>query len=687
MDILLNNPREAAASKLVQPAMTFFPVDGAKLELKEEPVPGAQMAELNAEQPKAEEATTIQKHFRGYLTRKWRHGVEHPAQPFNRNLHYLKNFDSTRLFLPANTDLEAGDRYRLLGMDLPELLAAAHCDPPAPDRENLPTILLNRYTRLDPRLHIPVDKLNWKVEESYTNLEFKKKLNKSLAKSASKSAQSIQVHDLGYSDDFEDQIGAMDTSRKKSSQGSDSYIEDLVQSKSLSASRRQITRRSRGPKRGAEELNKQSSILDNESSGFGFLQDQKPNQINKSASRLNTEQSEEDSNPFGVARKPNPAQARKDSDNFQDSVEDLTQGPAQQRFPNSPRDKPQRRNKFKEHQAPINNVSKDHDFGAPIQKKPPSLELDPKIYSDLAFPELPSQREAAITKSNGQTSKLVAEELQRMKAVVSELEELNALDSPTKMGNPHKGLVIKKMAENEALTKRLINKIMFAREQTWEFAQNEQQELGRDEDLQHLIKSGIREAMSELRVPGLAGPGPLESLQKPQAAGETASQVYEAAAAPDKHKPFDELYFQAAGSAARLQSADRLSEQQYISDLENRVRKLKQVEADFNEAALARKAELERETEKRDRERAISRELAARRRQFAAKYDIGRFEPRRPPAPAEDAQTNKSGRSQARLAGSGVVSDYSESKEQIQNISWVESEVSGKKTNKFTVFS
>lgn len=680
MDILLDNPRENPSHP--QPAMTFFPSDNAQLlspPQADPPLPGANLEDLAAEQPKASEAVTIQRHFRGYLTRKWRQAADpRPPVPFDPQLHYLRTFDASRLFLPARPDLEAGDRYRLLGMNLPQLLAAAHSEEPVPSRETLPSVLLTRYSRLDPRLHMPADKLNWKVEESYANLEFRKKLNKSLARSASKSALSAQGGDLGYSDDFEDQAVALDSSRKKSSQASDSYIEDLAQSRSLSASRRQLSRRSRGPRRVGEELNRQTSILDNESSGFGFLQDQK--QPIRSPSRLNTEQSEEDSNPFGVVRRAPQPPARKDSDQFHDSGEDLLQGQAAHRLPTTPRDKPPPKNKFREHQAPVREFP--DEFGKASPKKLQPIQLDPKIYSEPVFLEPTAVREQPVARAGSQHSKLVADELQRMKAVVNELEELNALYSQAKMGHPHKGVVIKKMAENEALTKRLINKVMFAREQTWEFARPDQQPPDPEADLQHLVQIAVREALSELAVPAKDA---LQPLTAPKTAETEESHVGQLIAASGRPKPFDELYYRAAGSTTRLQSADRQSEEQYLTDLESRVRKLRQVEADFNDAAVARKAELEKEREKRERQREIGHELASRRREFAAKYDLRRFGPRtRPPAvPAESLiQPKPSGRS----LGSAQASDYSESKEQLE-ISWIESEVSGKKTNKFTVYS
>jgi len=664
MDILLNNPRDA--SKQSEQAMTFFPSEAAPQLAKEAPVPGVDAAALAREQPKATEAVTIQKHFRGYLTRKWRRDLERPTAPFDPHQHYLRTFESSKLSLPHNADLEAGDRYRLLGMNLPQLLAAAHSDQPASDRANLPSILLHRYSRLDPRLHIPADKLNWKLEESHTNLEFRKKLNKSL-RSASKSAQSARVIDLGYSDDFEDHAAVMDSSRKKSAQDSDSYIEDLVHSRSLSASRRQISKRSRGPKQPNKDLNRQSSILDNESSGFGFLQDQKQTNALKSASRVNTEQSEEDSNPFGVVRKEHQPSARKDSDHFQASLEDLTQTPAVRRFAASPRDKPHPTNEFKEHPAPL---EADLDFGLHRRQLQP-VQLDPKIYSDTLFPEAAPQRDPPTLKPQSQASKQVIEELHRMKTVVSELQELNALYSHAQMGNPHKAVVIKKMAENEALTKRLINKVLFAREQTWDFAQAAHQPGEPDLGLQQLVRDAVREALAEL-------PGLQRTRTDPQPPPRDSAPL----TATGRHKPFDELYYRAAGSTARLQAADRQTEDQYLSDLQTRVRKLQQVHEDFNDAAATRKAELDRETQKRDRDRAISRELAARRREFAAKFDLSRFEPR-VQRPAE-AQSGRPGIGSAR---SGQVSDYSESKEQIEDISWMESEVSGKKSNKFTVYS
>ena len=135
----------------------------------------------------------------------------------------------------------------------------------------------------------------------------------------------------------------------------------------------------------------------------------------------------------------------------------------------------------------------------------------------------------------------------------------------------------------------------------------------------------------------------------------------------------NELYNRTMQSKVKIDKYDQIHDEKNLKDLEDRVEKLQNIDGELNDILNQRKQAVEKELNKREIDRAISRELAERRKRMNRVFDTGE---------KKKSHTIVSIPSQ-NPHQSEIYSDYNESKEVI-SISWIgDSNVSIRQNKKY----
>lgn len=701
MDILLDNPIKTRNETQKKPEMTFFPSDMMNMKVY------AGKDILDPEDLKSKDIDLIkriQKVYRGHLSRKW---VKVPLKPsleiiqsgkegererdpieFLRNVEVNPKYIS-HLMKKKEQEDNKGDYERLFGMTLQELIISSNRDAFEKLDRYKDSKMYSRYTRLD-NSHTQMK------DNSGIHTSFDQQKNLSFVMKNKSEVSNFQGRYDDGSDDIEDAVESY-------KEDSESIIEEMMQksmslSVSRSRSRGRRAKRSTGKNR---DDRMEKSIYDNESSGFGFIKEEKKATIIKPA-KVNGKKSdseiliESDSDPFGVGKKDKPIHTVIDKEkkltesHLHDSVlsnKDRTRGGAQEK-----------NNVRARNLSEINNAldeNKGKDGG--IDKY---IELDRNIYDDgflrtnqkLDRNKSGKHNKYAIStniniseKNRNEVSRKIKDELEAMKKNIKELEDFNEkhIGNVSNSGmitrnakDINKDVVMRKMIENEGLMKRLINKIIFVREQSSNSLEAEYNQKNEGEKVGSIDEKNIEDIVKYVRECVLDKVGLHDgSIQYNEmiSNGNTDSPHMMINNNNHNNMSFDELYNRTMQSKVKIDKYDQIHDEKNLKDLEDRVEKLQDIDEELNDILNQRKQAVEKELNKREIDRAISRELAERRKRMNRVFDTGE---------KKKSHTIVSSPSQ-NPHQSEIYSDYNESKEVI-SISWIgDSNVSIRQNKKY----
>lgn len=509
---------------------------------------------------------------------------------------------------------EAQDREHFMGYNLAEMIVAAKRDPFATKKQSSGTfnkhMSNDRLRESEEKSQSPYspDRQYFKdLEESrrsLSNSDFRRKVGQTNlmkkefnlgARKVSRSGNSvIGINDSEYIDD---EVDNLDITGSVASLRSDEVIEDLAASRSYSSRARPKSSRSRGKGKQIDE----QSIAD-ESFGFGFIQKNKQDQVaTKAQQKFEVEKSEaSESDSFGV-RKNRPAlNNQADKKSIQGSPDRLAKN-------RDVRDSEVRDSKMIRSQKiddPLEGLEEFDPFDKRGRKKQAFvLELDPKIYEDITDKYEYVPKEPEIHRANGPMHKTIKEELVKMKNDLSQNQEfITDLDSNlAKVKKTAGSLRIDPTTrlpnENEKVTKKLINKISFAREKAYDMKYLEQilDELliQNQPDPSSPLKPrvqysnflGVAEAAQNPAHEGLRSlfKDRISEEARPQTFGDKVDQV-----------PFNELYYRALNCRENFTKEEERNEEKRLADLQRRVDQLKYIERDLQGALDVRRAETEK---------------------------------------------------------------------------------------------
>lgn len=652
--------------------------------------------------PKQELATKIQKVYRGHFTRKNNMDLTKPetkAKALNEHydqarydnpLYKLRNFkvrDRDILEETKRKELKqkVAERDRFLGMNLQELIIAAARDPfkHKLDSESLGKNYDGVFDRL--RLSqvdrgLKLDQLKWDIEESRISPR-----NGGIAKPrggrprGSPSRNTLSNTDLGYSDDIEFDLQNNAESSYgggKSSIEMDSIIEDLARSRSLSS--HHVKGRAKGTKDPRGHFSRDSSINENDSSGFGFIraQPQATQGLNKNhVERIHTESS--DSNPFGVVRR-------------------IESSPVNLQPKSRLRDQ---KEPDRTEEAHIKISTTKEELGIPREKRESKaqqyylerlgqvyLGLDSDIYGPLKEKEPYKPKMQSVHKAGDSSSVAI------QKTLASVYQSLK-----------HNAEVIKDISPEDRTTDRAALKPS----QRNQIAVKESERLSQ-ELLQQLVRTREALANNDQIVDLLVG-----YFEKTQQDIQPLQQDYpvvsQQVTLPNEDfftgEAFMNLYANAVKSKESLAAIDLQRHEMAVRQLEQRIRRLTNSEGQLEEAISRHRKMIERE--KDEILRRFNRALQEKRRQRTAALHRPSKKEEAMPSPSKRDAVRSPSRGQKPTGGqtgkdmlkrvsspviteesveSGtVVSDYNESKELIQNISWLDSV--SEKPQKFTTFN
>lgn len=647
--------------------------------------------------PSDEQATKIQSAFRGMLTRKHNADLTNPEK---RALALRKYYDPLKYSQPVHTlrrmhishrevgnELDkkklmslVGQRDKFLNSNTAGLVVMARRDP-FTDSEIMQQARRSRLEQQADRLRnsevqhgLKLDQLNWDVEESKLSPRVagnrKHRQSRGVALGQGRGRASLSNTDLGYSDEIEFNIegtGYSDSSMMQESLKNESIIDDLAQSKAMSRSR------SRGgvqhSRKHATQSSRDDSSIAEESLGFGFLRGQGGGQndkVSRKTSLIDAEVS--DSNPFGfLHKKPDlapPSQPKRRSEEFDQEDQGFLRmsNPSLKPFSRDPK------------------VAQYSSTGLQPGAQIRPAALDSSTYAPVVPSDPYSPPKQEIYKANNSTSKAIQGQLATMLKEVRHnsglLKEMQQAGGPTIKKMPGVDQEIGLRAEeNERLLKKLLNKVALARE-----------EINRPEQLEAAM----------MRLP-LQNPHRLENLN-PASILDHQSRVGITDHCYDQFT-FDQLFARAALSTQNLAVLDDQRYELTVRQLEDRIRRLDEAEADLEGAVDRHRKAIEGSSqvamERFDaaveaRRASINRLL----RKQPAFSDQGTDQKRREGHTVEILRTNA--QHQTSLKHFDViseedqrsvtqVSDYQESLEPLGSISWLEA--SELKQKKFTNFN
>lgn len=650
--------------------------------------------------PKDQMATKIQKNVRGHLTRKNRidltdaekraEALQNYYDPFKYSnpVNRLRNFEVRSKEVHQELERKKlktviNQREHFLGMDLPQLILEAGRDPFKEKRGDFETHTLSEDQLAD-RLRmsqvergLKLDQLKWDVEESKLNNDLSDRRRSKGGKQKGFVQRNTPSNtDLGYSEEIEFDLqnsGGSSSTPGKSSMDIESFIEDLAHSRSLSRSRSKG--KLKPSKNRKASSSKDESIIENESSGFGFIKNEvKPQQqINKNIPKFDVNE-ESDSNPFGVEKKPLTTQAI---------------NPTKLDFKPPEKTNDFDSKKIPSHEkGPIPNYFMENDQGQPSITSPIGIYrgLDPSIYGPLKERNPYQPKLTPLHQSGGEPSKAIQSSLvsilKTAKANAQLIKDLEVLgESPPLITNLRREQAENSMKNNEKLSLQLLEILKNTRESMTKIDQ-----------------------FAEL-IPGLNQTDVNAEFSDHQKVGNQNNHRELLAENLISEETFMKLYQKAVQSKEKFDAIDEERHLTNISQLEDRIRRLNYAEGHLQEAVNRHKTLVEREKDeilrrfnlalqqKKENRQAYlkGKSKTIRDNQITVKkegkqpnidQDFGKNQPTRKKSLAHNLSPVITEES---IESGTVISDYSESRERIESISWLDS-ASGKQ-QKFTTFN
>jgi hypothetical protein len=650
--------------------------------------------------PKQELATKIQKVFRGNMSRKNQVDLTdaekraqalqayHDPFKYSNPINKLRNFEvrdrEVRQELERKklkTVIKHRDHF--LGMELQELLVAAGRDPfkhnnlDLENNSNYEGYLADKMRVSQVERGLKLDQLKWDVEESKVSPGMSDRRRSK----GGNQRENLQRHtpsntDLGYSEEIEFDLhntGDSSSTPGRSTIEMESFIDDLAQSRSISRSR------SKGRLKGFRDLKASSSrdesIIENESSGFGFIKNEiKPQQTNnKKVGKFDVNE-ESDSNPFGVEKKPNTSPAPNPTKyNLREA-----ENPAEINFKNFT---------SKEKGVKDDHLSQFDNTKYPTPKPGQTyIGLDPSIYGPLKEkrPYIPKKEtiHQAGAKSSMEIGSALSGILKSVKANAQLIKDLEVLDdSGPIIANIKRDQAEISMRENEKLSLQLLEHIKNARES-----------MTNTQNLASLVAPLLETNSITVNEPKLQE----ENTQKFESYG--ADNFF-------SEETFMKLYLNAVQSRENFAAIDAQTHQKNVTELEDRIRRLMYAEGHLEEAVLRHRKQIETEKDEIFRrfnlalqEKRDSRSGTIKKRPGTIREDQKTL-PKTRVDPKIFSEQKNLGRTDKQILAKNLspviteeslesgtfVSDYNESRERIESISWLDS-ASGKQ-QKFTTFN
>lgn len=650
--------------------------------------------------PKDEMATRIQKTVRGHMSRKNRidltdaelraEALQNYYDPFKYSnpINRLRNFDIRAKDVHHELERKKlksviNQREHFLGMDLPQLLLEAGRDPFKEKKLEIENHSMSEEQFAE-RLRISqverglkLDQLKWDVEESKLHPDLSDRRKSKGGKHRGNIQRNTPSNtDLGYSEEIEFDLqnsGGSSSTPGKSSLEIESFIEDLANSRSMSRSR------SKGrlkPNRNLKaSSSKDESIIENESSGFGFIKNEvKPQQqVNKNIPKFDVNE-ESDSNPFGVEKKPLTGQAHNPTKldfKEQEKPSDLNS----KNLPSTDKGAKQ-----------INFV--DNYQGQPTKTSTDKVYrgLDPSIYGPLKEKNPYQPKPAPLHQSGGEQSKAIHSSLtgilKSAKANAQLIKDLEVLgESPPLIANLRREHAETSMKNNEKLSLQLLETLKKARNS-----------IANVDQIAHLI---VPLAQGNHNT----GTFDNETVDNPEKLNHYTSENF------FSDETFMKLYLKAVQSKQSFDAIDEERHQNKIIQLEDGIRRLSHAEGYLQEAVSRHKTLIEREKDGILRRFTIALQQKKEQR-------LGLQKGKLKPATEHQKTSNKEGKqpsihqelgkpskdrkqsliknlspviTEESIESGTIISDYSESRERIESISWLDS-ASGKQ-QKFTTFN
>ena len=650
--------------------------------------------------PRDELATKIQKVFRGKLSRE--HGIDLTVEerraealkqyydPFkySKAVNKLRNLNVRDKELHQEQEKKRlkmliANRKHFLGMDSKELVLTADRDPfqekklQIESNQTYEDLLADKLRPSQVEGGLKLDKLKWDVEESKISPDFSERRRSRGGRGRlNANRNTLSNTDLGYSDEIEFDLqntGDSSSTPGKSSLGMESFIEDLAHSRSMSKSRSRGRIRGFRDQRGMES--KEESIIDNESSGFGFIK----NEVKGDKGNMRLEarvdiNEDSDSNPFGVEKK---ADLYPTTSNNRQKPQDKPI--AEIFYPQDPTSK---------HKNQRPDPAFDGQGLKYVLDRPGEvyLGLDPSIYGPLREKSKYTPKVESVHQAGSSNSKAILGTLANIAASMKHnnqaIQEISTV--PQQVGQRPGPIVSeadRKQRMNEKLSVKLLEQITAARENMFNPDQ-------------------LADLLTPIVKAQLQTPQPREELRSsPHSRADPLSENFFST------ETFMQLYLNALKSRDEIAILDDQRHEATIRHLEDQIRRLTFAEDKLQDAVQKNKLLIEEE--KDDILRRFAQALQERREKRDAQWKKKQGRPPEPQKPKgregisplnltdlnKNSPTTKNKPSKLfdravaeESAESGtIVSDYNESRERIESISWVDS--ASTKQQKFTTFN